>query len=70
MEFKDRLKELREEHGMSQIEISKAIFDTYSTIEYYENGYLPDINNIIKIADYFGVIIDYLVGRNNERKSK
>jgi transcriptional regulator with XRE-family HTH domain len=59
-----RLKELRTEKGMTQNEVAKVI--GYSSLSYarYEKGERePDINTLCKLADYFEVSVDYLIGR-------
>jgi len=59
-----RLKELRKAKGMTQNEVAKVI--GYSSLSYarYEKGERkPDINTLCKLADYFEVSVDYLIGR-------
>lgn len=59
-----RLKELRIAKGMTQNELAKVI--GYSSLSYarYEKGERePDINTLCKLADYFEVSVDYLIGR-------
>lgn len=63
-----RLKELREERGLSQMAAGTALGVSRSTIAGYEaKGRQPDIGMLINIADYFNVSLDYLVGRTDER---
>jgi transcriptional regulator with XRE-family HTH domain len=62
--FGSRLKELREQQGMSQRELAKLLQLSPSTIAMYELGQRsPDKETIIKIADLFSVTVDYLLGR-------
>lgn len=59
-----RLKELRESKGLTQKEVAEII--GYSEISYgrYENGKRePDISTLCKLAEYFNVTVDYLIGR-------
>ncbi len=59
------LKKLRNEFKISQQQLANAIGVSQQSINKYENQDVePDIAVIIKIADYFSVSIDYLVGRN------
>lgn len=59
------LKKLRTEFKISQQQLANAIGVSQQSINKYENQDVePDIAVIIKIADYFSVSIDYLVGRN------
>ncbi|MCL2862406.1 MAG: helix-turn-helix transcriptional regulator [Firmicutes bacterium] len=59
----ERLKELREERGVSQEQLAKAIGIRQQTISQYENGITqPDIQTIKKLCDFFDVTSDYLLG--------
>lgn len=70
MEFKDRLKMLREETGMTQKELAKAIKINNTTISDYERGDKKDpyMSTLRKLANYFDVTIDYLIGESDERE--
>lgn len=62
--FGNILEELRKDRKMTQKELSEIIYVTTETISNYENDrYLPDIEKLIMLADYFNVTIDYLLGR-------
>lgn len=62
--FGNILEELRKDRKMTQKELSEVIYVTTGTISNYENDrYLPDIEKLIMLADYFNVTIDYLLGR-------
>ena len=65
MVFGDRLKNLREEKGITQKDLGKVINISDRVIGYYEsNDRFPKDENILKmLADYFDVSVDYLVGR-------
>lgn len=59
----DRLKELRLERGLSQQQLAKQIETTQSNIGRWENGINePTSSQLIKLANYFGCTIDFLVG--------
>ena len=59
-----RLKELRKKKGISQLRLATDLNTTQNTISRYETGERePGINELIKIADYFHVSVDYLIGR-------
>lgn len=61
-----RLRELRLQNGMTQNEIAAKIGVSGQSILNWENGiYEPKINQLIQLADLFGVSIDYLVERKN-----
>ena len=61
-----RLKEIRKAKGMSQLKLAIDLNTNQNTISRYETGERePGINELIKIADYFNVSIDYLLERTN-----
>ena len=64
--FCNRLKELRMEKSVGQIELSKAINVSKGIISLWENGLRePTLTNLIALAQFFEVTIDYLVGLEN-----
>ena len=59
-----RLKDLREEKGILQKELAHAINRTRACISSWEQGKTePSIDDLLKLADFFEVTIDCLVGR-------
>ena len=65
-----RLKELRKKKGMSQLRLATDLNTTQNTISRYETGERePGIDELIKIADYFNVSVDYLIGRTENPKT-
>lgn len=63
-----RIRELRQELGLTQEELGKKIGQTKSNISKYERGALqPSIETLTQLSDLFNVSIDYLVGRSNVR---
>ena len=61
--FAERLKELRQEKDISQETLAKELGVGNGTISLWENGKRePKLSNLILIAEYFGVSIDYLAG--------
>ncbi len=61
-----RLKEIRKKKGISQIKMAIDLNTNQNTISRYENGKRePSISDLIRIADYFDVSIDYLLGRTD-----
>ena len=62
-----RLKDLRESAGLTQRDLSEKIGTSHRNIGRWENGE-NDISSffLIKLADFFGCSIDYLVGREDE----
>lgn len=67
MEYNERLKELRAKCGETQGQLSAAIGVSIKQIVRFEKGeQKPGFDNLWKLADHFGVTIDYLVGRTDE----
>ena len=64
--FSHRLKQLREDLGLTQDELAKQLNLTQSTIAYYESGRkMPTLENAIIIAKILNTSLDYLVGISN-----
>ena len=58
--FPERLRRLREEHDMSQRELSAAIHTNHGTIYMFEAGKSqPRADTILELCRYFGVSADY-----------
>ena len=58
------LKKLRNENKISQQQLADVIHVSQQSVNKYENHDVePDIETLIKIADYFNVSVDYLIGR-------
>ncbi len=63
-----RLKELRKDKNITREDLAeKTDIKIYSLIAYEDGKQLPPIDNILKLADYFGVSLDYLTGRTDGR---
>ena len=61
-----RLKEIRKSRGISQLKMAIDLNTNQNTISRYETGERePGINELIQIADYFSVSIDYLLERTD-----
>ena len=74
MKFSQRLKELRKEKNLTQVELGSMLNYGYTTIANYENGRNhPSLKDIIRIANIFDVSVDYLIGNSDvkymERKN-
>lgn len=62
-----RLKEIRKSRGISQIKLALDLNTNQNTISRYETGERePGINELIRIADYFDVSLDYLLERSDD----
>lgn len=64
MEFAFRLKQLRDEKDISQAALAKSIDIGASTVAMWETGErYPTAQYLDKVANFFGVSTDYLLGR-------
>ena len=67
--FAQRLKELRIEHKKTQKEVAQYLEVGLRAYQFYESATnYPNIPGLIKLADFFDVTTDYLLGRSQERK--
>lgn len=63
-----RLKELRAERGLNQTELARELGTTQSNISGWETGkWEADNTALQQIAGFFGVTVDYLLGRSDSR---
>jgi len=66
--FARRLKELRKEEKKTQTEMAEKLGVSMRQYQNYEGTKsYPDVAGLIKLADYFGVSTDYLLGRSDRR---
>ncbi len=64
-----RLKEIRKAKGISQLKLALEMNTNQNTISRYETGERePGLAELIKIADYFDVSVDYLLERTDNPK--
>lgn len=65
--FQNIFKRLRSSSGLTQAEMAEKLRISRSTIGMYETGARePDFETLEKIADFFNVDIDYLLGRTDK----
>ncbi len=68
MSFSFRIKELREERGLSQAKLARELNVGTGSVGMWESTQeIPPVKKLLVIADYFGVSLDYLVGRSDLR---
>lgn len=67
--FSAQLQKLRKEHGVTQDTLAAHLGVSPQAVSKWENGSYPDGDLLPKIADFFGVSIDYLYGRAKEDSS-
>lgn len=64
----NRIRELREDRDLRQLDVSNATGIDQRTLSNYETEKTsPDSYAIIKLADFFDVSADYLLGRSNSK---
>ena len=62
-----RIKELRKKKKITQLKMAMDLNMNQNTVSRYENGEREaGYKELIMIADYFNVSIDYLLGRSND----
>ena len=60
----ENIKKLRQTRGLNQVEFAKALSVTKQCVSNWENdNVLPSIEMLVKIADFFSVTTDFLLGR-------
>lgn len=64
-QFSDSLKTVRKQSGKKQREVAEYLGINLRTYQYYEGGRSePSIPQLIKMADFFMISLDELVGRD------
>ena len=64
-----QIAKLRKENNVTQDELAKKLDVSAQAVSKWENGGAPDLELLPRIADYFGVSVDYLFGRQNKTDS-
>ena len=66
MTFGERLRELREERDVTQKALAEVLGVSPRMVSFYESGahFLSDGEQLCRLADYFDVTTDYLLGRS------
>ena len=66
----ENLRTLRRQAGLTMKQLGANLGMAESTVSLYENGKRsPDIQTLVRFADYFTVSVDYLLGRTEECRS-
>jgi transcriptional regulator with XRE-family HTH domain len=66
--FSKRIHELREVHGLRKDQTAVGSGMTEMSLNRYEKGLPPNLKNAIKLARYFNVSVDYLIGLSNVKE--
>ncbi|MDE7087783.1 MAG: helix-turn-helix domain-containing protein [Clostridia bacterium] len=65
--YGEALKYQRENLGLSQLELSKKLGTSHQNISRWERGeVLPNIDFCVKLADFYGISLDELIGRDKK----
>lgn len=65
--FPKRLRRLREKEGTPPCVLAELCgISKNSILRYERDGVIPEIVSVVKIADYFNVSVDYLLGRTDD----
>lgn len=68
MEFSERLKDLRKQAGLTQVNVAERLGVSQPAYASWERGIKkPTQENLVKIAQVLNVSVDYLVGNSEER---
>ena len=66
--FAERLRLLRKKHSLTQVHFAQILNVANGTVAMWETGKRePDFETILRIADFFHVSVDYLLGRDEEK---
>lgn len=65
----ERLKEIREDKDYKQSDIAKVLNTTQQQYSKYELGLqVIPVERLVKLAKFYNISVDYLIGLTNERK--
>lgn len=68
VDFSQRLKKLRTDKHLTQAQVAQRVSVTASMVSSYETDIrLPSYDVMMRLADLFGVSVDYLLGREEKR---
>ena len=65
----ERIRNLREDKDLTQRDIATLLHCSQACYSNYENGHRDIPTEVLAaLADFYGVSVDYLIGRTNEKK--
>ena len=71
MEFSERLKDLRKQAGLTQVDVAEKLGISQPAYASWERGVKkPTQENLVKIAQTLNVSVDYLVGNSEEKNDE
>ena len=69
MEKYQRIRDLREDHDMTQEQVGKAVNVPQRTYAYYESGQRMVPPHVLRdLADFYQVSVDYILGRTDKKE--
>lgn len=68
--IKDRIRGLRIDRALTQRDVAESAGVTVATVTNWEAGRTPDLSSALKLADLFGVSLDWLVTGVGEKRRK
>ena len=69
MTFSEKLMDLRRKSGLSQEQLADRLGVTRQSVSKWESGTaMPELVKLISLSDIFGVSVDYLLGRTENRE--
>lgn len=63
-----KIYQLRKSNGLSQEKLAEKLNVSKQAVSKWETGVMPDIENVVKIANYFDCSLDYLLKNENENQ--
>jgi transcriptional regulator with XRE-family HTH domain len=66
LQFAERLRFLRDQRGISSLELGKSVGLSHVSIGNFLDGQLPKSEHLAALAEFFGVSTDWLLGREKE----
>ena len=66
--FSERIRILRKERGLTQVEVAKAVEMSARGSQDLELGVMPRTDKLLAIAEFYQVSIDWLMGRTDQRE--
>lgn len=64
-----RIRDLREDNDLNQTQVANVLNCSQRTYSYYESGgHDIPTETLIKLADFYGVSVDYLLGRTDVKE--
>lgn len=67
--FAKNIKDLREDNDISQTKLAELLQISQRAYSHYERGDREiSLDSLVRIADYYSVSVDYLLGRTNKKE--